>query len=79
MFRQMASSKLNPTVPLTDQDLEALDEIFEQVMVEDIRVIEEKAAHYSVAPLEPWEEKGWIVNSSPMGLEPRFQDTLTLK
>ena len=79
MFRQMASSKINPRVPLTDQDMEALEEIFEQVMVEDMRVIEERAAHYSVAPLEPWEEKGWIVNSSPMGMQPRFNDSLTLK
>ncbi|HEY9823749.1 MAG TPA: hypothetical protein V6D35_23700 [Candidatus Sericytochromatia bacterium] len=75
----MASRKINSSVPLTDQDMEALEEIFEQVMVEDMRVIEERAAHYSVAPLEPWEEKGWIVNSSPLGMEPRFNDTLTLK
>jgi hypothetical protein len=75
----MASRKINSSVPLTDQDMEALEEIFEQVMVEDMRVIEERAAHYSVAPLEPWEEKGWIVNSSPLGMEPRFNDTLTLR
>lgn len=75
----MASRKINPSVPLTDQDMEALEEIFEQVMIEDMRVIEERAAHYSVAPLEPWEEKGWIVNSSPLGMEPRFNDTLTLR
>lgn len=75
----MASRKINSSVPLTDQDMEALEEIFEQVMVEDIRFIEERAAHYSVAPLEPWEEKGWIINSSPMGIEPRFKETLSLK
>ena len=76
----MASSKINPIELLTDQDMEALEEIFEQVGVEDIRIIEERAAHYSVAPLEPWEEKGWIINSSPIGgIEPRFKEAFSLK
>lgn len=51
-------------IPLSDQDREALDEIFEKVEVEDMRQVEETVAYYSVAPLEPWEEKGWVLNSS---------------
>lgn len=60
----MAGTSKNPMVPLTDQDREALDEIFKTVKVEEIRQIEERVAHYSVAPLEPWEEAGWVINSS---------------
>ncbi|MBD0363936.1 MAG: hypothetical protein ICV55_14380 [Coleofasciculus sp. C3-bin4] len=60
----MAIKQANPTIPLTDQDREALDDIFEKVEVEAIRQIEETAARYSIAPLEPWEEKGWVINSS---------------
>lgn len=60
----MASYHTNPTIPLTDQDTEALDEIFAKVEVEEIKDIEATAARYSVIPLEPWEEKGWVINSS---------------
>ncbi len=51
-------------MPLTEQDSDALDEIFEQVLVEDIKQIEALVSRFSVAPLDPWEEKGWIINSS---------------
>lgn len=60
----MASNQVNSMLPLTEQDREALDDIFKTVAAEDIRQIEETVARYSVAPLEPWEEAGWIVNSS---------------
>jgi hypothetical protein len=60
----MANQKVNPMIPLTDQDSEALDEIFEKVQVEEIRQIEETVTRYSIVPLEPWEEAGWVVNSS---------------
>jgi hypothetical protein len=50
-------------MPLTDKDREALDDIFETVAVEDMKEIEATVAHYSAAPLEAWEEKGWVVNS----------------
>jgi len=36
-----------------------------------MRHIEATVARYSVAPLEPWEETGWVINSSlPIGHEP---------
>lgn len=60
----MASKPTSATMPLTDQDKEALDEIFQKVKVEEIREIEATVAQYSIAPLEPWEEKGWVINSS---------------
>lgn len=60
----MASNQVNSMLPLTEQDREALDDIFKTVAAEDIRQIEETVARYSVAPLEPWEEAGWVINSS---------------
>lgn len=60
----MASNRRNPMIPLTLKDSEALEDIFEKVQVEEIKLIEATAAHYSVVPLDPWEEKGWIINSS---------------
>ncbi len=60
----MASNQANPTLPLTDQDREALDEIFKTVPAEEMKQVEETVARYSVAPLEPWEEAGWVINSS---------------
>jgi hypothetical protein len=61
---KLDKNQVSAMIPLTDQDREALDEIFETVEVEDIRQVEETVARYSVAPLEPWEEKGWVLNSS---------------
>ena len=65
----MDSNLANPMIPLTDQDREALDDIFRTVGAEDIKQIEETVARYSIAPLEPWEEAGWTINSSlpPLG------------
>ncbi len=60
----MDSNSANPTIPLTEQDREALDEIFKTVAAEEIKQIEETVARYSVVPLEPWEEAGWVINSS---------------
>lgn len=65
----MDSNLANPMIPLTDQDREALDDIFRTVAAEDIRQIEETVARYSIAPLEPWEEAGWVINSSLPPLE----------
>ena len=79
MTRKMATNQANQNMPLTDQDREALEEIFERVKVEDIRDIEETAGRYSVVPLEPWEEKGWVINSSlPPASDLPFDDTSTL-
>jgi hypothetical protein len=50
-------------MPLTAKDREALDDIFEAVAVEDIKDIDVTVARYAAAPLEAWEEAGWIVNS----------------
>jgi hypothetical protein len=60
----MPTHQANSRIPLTDQDRDALDDIFAKVAVEDIKQIEDTVALYSVAPLEPWEETGWVVNSS---------------
>jgi hypothetical protein len=60
----MAKNLANSHMPLNDEDMEALEEIFEKVKVEDIQQIEETAARYWAVPLDPWEEKGWTVNSS---------------
>jgi hypothetical protein len=61
----MDSQRSDPKLPLTEQDREALNEIFKSVAIEEIKEIEARVAHYSVTPLEPWEETGWIVNSLP--------------
>ncbi len=50
-------------MPLTDQDMAALDEIFEKVEVEEIRHIEATVVRYSVVPPDPRDEKGWVANS----------------
>lgn len=60
----MPTHQANPRIPLTDQDQDALDDIFAKVALEDMKQIEDTVALYSVAPLEPWEETGWVVNSS---------------
>lgn len=60
----MESNPTNSMIPLTEQDREALDAIFRTVEVEEIRQIEDTVARYSVIPLEPWEEAGWVINSS---------------
>ena len=60
----MDSNAANPMIPLTQQDREALDEIFKTVAAEEMIQIEETVARYSVVPLEPWEEAGWVINSS---------------
>lgn len=53
-----------PHIPLSQADKEALETLFKGVHAEEIRQIEKIAAFYAVAPLEPWEEQGWLVNSS---------------
>lgn len=62
-MRKIVNEQANPRMPLTDQDVAALDEIFEQVEVEEIRYIEATVVRYSVVPPDPWDEKGWVVNS----------------
>ena len=59
-----ASNQVNSNMPLTEQDREALDDIFEQLGIEAIEQIEETVNRYAAVPLEPWEEQGWIINSS---------------
>jgi hypothetical protein len=59
----MDSNSASPSIPLTDQDREALDEIFKAVATDEIKQIEETVARYSIVPLEPWEEAGWVINS----------------
>lgn len=60
----MSSKPINSQIPLTQQDQEVLSQIFAQINVEDIKQIEATFSAYFVAPLEPWEEQGWIINSS---------------
>ncbi len=59
----MDSNSASPSIPLTEQDREALDEIFKAVATDEIKQIEETVARYSIVPLEPWEEAGWVINS----------------
>jgi hypothetical protein len=69
-MRERHSNRPQSGIPLSDQDSEALDEIFAKVELEEMRHIEATVARYSVAPLEPWEETGWVINSSlPIGQE----------
>lgn len=63
-LEKMDSNSANPRMPLTAQDREALDDIFKTVASDEIKQIEETVARYSVVPLEPWEEAGWVINSS---------------
>lgn len=60
----MDSNLANLGIPLTAQDREALDEIFKAVAADEIKQIDETVARYSIVPLEPWEEAGWVINSS---------------
>jgi hypothetical protein len=60
----MSSKATNYKLPLTEQDQEVLSEIFSQINLEDIQQMEATFSTYLVAPLEPWEEQGWIINSS---------------
>lgn len=70
-MRERISDRPQSGVPLSDQDREALDDIFAKVELAEMRHIEATVARYSVAPLEPWEETGWVINSSlPIGHEP---------
>ncbi|MBD2012847.1 hypothetical protein H6F96_02295 [Microcoleus sp. FACHB-53] len=59
----MDSNSASLSIPLTAQDREALDEIFKAVAADEIKQIEETVARYSIVPLEPWEEAGWVINS----------------
>ena len=62
-MRKIAIEQATPRMPLSDQDMAALDDIFEKVEVEELRNIEATVVLYSVVPPDPWEEKGWVVNS----------------
>ncbi|HEY9833182.1 MAG TPA: hypothetical protein V6D26_21700 [Stenomitos sp.] len=60
----MDSNSASPRMPLTAQDREALDNIFKAVAADEMKQIEETVARYCIVPLEPWEEAGWVINSS---------------
>lgn len=62
--KSMSRESKNSQLPLTQQDQDILSQIFAQIKVEDLQQIEAVSSSYSVAPLEPWEELGWIINSS---------------
>ena len=68
MSRESKKSQL----PLTEQDQDVLAQIFAQIKVEDLQQIDAVSSSYSVAPLEPWEEQGWIINSSLPSKSSRF-------
>jgi hypothetical protein len=59
----MTNHPITSKLPLTQLDQEALSQIFEQLKLEDIQLIKTSPT-YSFALLEPWEEQGWIINSS---------------
>ena len=60
----MADTMAEAKIPLNYRDCQALDQMFEKIEIEEISQIEAMTTRFSVIPLEPWEEKGWIVNSS---------------
>jgi hypothetical protein len=60
----MVDKKTEPKMPLTDKDSKALEEMFDKLEVEEISQIEALTAYFAVIPLEPWEETGWLINSS---------------
>ena len=63
-LRKMAKNQAEQNIPLTEKDREALDAIFAKIEVDAMSQIDAMANYSSVAPLEPWEEMGWIINSS---------------
>jgi hypothetical protein len=56
MLRDRGSSKL----PLNHKDTAALDKIFSGLDGEFVNQIETISSYYAVAPLDHWEEKGWV-------------------
>lgn len=60
----MSDTMAEANIPLNYRDSEALDQMFDKIEIEEISQIEAITTRFSVIPLEPWEEKGWIVNSS---------------
>lgn len=68
----MTNIKAEAKIPLNYRDREALTAMFEKMEIEEIRQIEAItygspkaiASRRVIIPLEPWEEQGWIVNSS---------------
>lgn len=60
----MADTMAEAKIPFNYRDRQALDQMFEKIEIEEIGQIEAMTTGFSVIPLEPWEEKGWIVNSS---------------
>ncbi len=59
----MINNQTNPKLPLTDKDMDALEEIFQKLEGEDIRQIEASATRNSTVAIPAWEEQGWVVNS----------------
>lgn len=62
-------------IPLNCRDREALEEMFEKIEIEEMTQIEALAARFWVIPLEPWEEQGWVVNSSFTRLKQTIEPT----
>jgi hypothetical protein len=58
-----SASNYAAPLPLTDRDRQALNSMFAELEVEVTSQIE-AIAEFSVMPLEPWEEDGWVVCSS---------------
>lgn len=60
----MTETGAESSIPLNYRDQEALEQMFDKIETEEISQIEAIANRYGVMPLEPWEEQGWVVNSS---------------
>jgi len=56
MPRNLGHSKM----PLNHKDTAALDKIFSGLDGEFVNQIETISSYYAVAPLDRWEEKGWV-------------------
>jgi hypothetical protein len=60
----MVNNQLDPKVPLSNADEKALAELFAPLETEDIHQIERVASRFSPAPLDPWQEKAWVLAST---------------
>jgi hypothetical protein len=59
----MVNKQANPKLPLTDKDIDALEELFQKLESEDIKQIETSKNRYSASHIPAMEEKGWVANS----------------
>jgi hypothetical protein len=75
ILNKMNESGAEAKIPLNYRDRQALEEMFEKIELEEMSQVEALATRFWVIPLEPWEEQGWIVNSSFARLKQTIEPT----